>query len=108
MLSQKLWKISSVKLLGVLGKKEGRFLSETETWLNEFHKEGSQVPERTASEEDSLKNPPQNIMQQNRMKGATVGDVSASSWTDNLEPNLPGRCEVDSAKNSATGSVQWT
>lgn len=42
------------------------------------------------------------------MKGATLRDVSASLWTDNLEPGLPGRCEVNFAKNSALGSVQWT
>lgn len=82
-------------------------MTETETWLNEFHKEGSQVPGQTSSEEDSLKNLAQSIMQKNRMKGATLRDVSASSWTDNLEPGPPGRCEVDSAKNSAIGSVQW-
>lgn len=108
MLSQQLCKIPSLKLLGVLGKKEGRLLTETETWLNEFHKEGSQVSGQTSSEEDSLKNLAQSIMQKSRMKGATLRDVSASLWTDNLEPGLPGRCEVNFAKNSALGSVQWT
>lgn len=86
MLSQQLCKIPFVKLLGVLAKKEGRFLTETEKWLNEFHKEGSQVPGQTSSEEDSLKNLAQSIMQKNRMKGATLRDVSTSSWTDDLEP----------------------
>lgn len=83
-------------------------MTEIETWLNEFHKGGSQVPGQTASEEDNLKNIAQSIMQRNGVKGATLRDISASSWTDNLELGLPGRWEVDSAKNCALGYVQWT
>lgn len=99
MLSQKIFKISS----------DGRWLTETKTWLNEFHKGWFQVPGQTSAEEDSFKNPTQRMLQKkNGRRGATLREISAGSWTDNLEPGLPGRCGGDTAKNSALGCVQQT